>query len=344
MAPESGERSATEGSLSEVITREPLPLSLAALEWLQEAGHLCVGPASPLRSVLRPECRTSAEERSSAREALVQRGIVSSKRKQKNGFSSSPRALAFSNSMRILERPECRVRLSILAPGERSTVIPLFLAGENAVFGFFSPLLFHVCKPVSISELRASIVRHLERDRAQGGSQRLAIHPNQIRLSSLIWPAAKQRSTDAVRREVAVGALQRAGLSTQAALKAISGLVQNHFAEESDSAIKLRRPYRAAMDLIWSGHLFCIEREPLQEAGAGGASKPKDSGTRLLFVGPPGRRVLCRPFNPVSAGGGNPENKEATPSDLGQRREQLLNLEYLAKDLLHDLIKRFFRA
>ncbi len=298
------------------------PLSLPALEWLLESGSLSPSPRSPIAFLLKQPLRTSLEERIAAGKEVVQKGLL-------RGISSATArtdrsAQLLGTALEILAQPTSRIRVTVITPSDQPLLITLFSAGEKVTLGYFDSRALHVAEPFGIREL----VQNLERNVDSGpqiGPARVLIWASQIRLSTFIWGGCDKRATEAIRRSDALSALSRAKFNPEDASAIITCLLKTGVIEESNDWLVLQSVYRNCMDLVWSGHLFEIERTTLRDNVS--PDDQRDASKRLLFVGPPGRRLLCTHLT-VSAPKQAPASPKSTqPAD--SRFERLVAFAHL---------------
>lgn len=275
-----------EDQISAALNDEPLFLSLAALEWLQERGKISALRNSPLASVLSPELKTAAEERSVAGSLLFGRGLVTKDlRSTEQSIQLEER---FREAIETLARPEIGVRLSVSVPGQRPLSALLFIAGETATFGSCDRLLFCVGPAMKKAVLVASLAQNLRNGSECVDPRPVRMLPFQLRSSTLIWKKSNRKVSESVPRELATKALVQGGASPQDAAIAIEGLFRTGFVQRSASTLVLQSEYCNGLELLWSDHQFVIDRVLFDHATT------RLTVNRLLFVGPPGKRMLCR--------------------------------------------------
>jgi len=262
------------------------------------------------------QLRTAPEERSLARLLLLGKGLA------KQSFAGRDMELeqGFRDSMRTLAQPELGLRLSVSTPGHKSVSVPLYAAGETVALGSFEQLLFCVGPPLKISDFVAALTQDLQNTDSSQGTRRIGLLPFQVRSSTIIWRAYNKRATDKIRTSDAVSALSRASLNPEQASVVISCLLKTGFLEESDGWLVLKSVYRECMDLIWSGYLIEIEQTTF--SGSVTPDEPRNATKRFLFVGPPGRRLLCTHLTFYTQKQKSASTKSGQPAD--SRSEQLV--------------------
>jgi hypothetical protein len=308
---------------------QPLSLSLAALEWLAEGNHFPIALKSPLHFLLETPRRTSAEQRTVAGQDLVRRGIITEGRP--SNWGSPVDSNHFRVSLGILARPGSRVRISILAPSKPPSVVTLFLAHGTASLAYFDAQTLRVAAPLQMNEFLAALTRNLA-SVAPPNPVQSPIWLSQIRLSTVIWRGCGKRAVDPIRREDAIGALNSSSFGPEDAVAVVSSLHKTGFVQESDSWLSLHPRYRYCMDLIWSEHIFEIEHIPFSDEIGLKSPQANRGIKRLLFVGPPGRRLLCTRFTVVDPRHRQPAS--TAPEDTGPDTLNLIALTYLSREEL----------
>lgn len=261
-------------------------LPLAGVDWLIEHGFLAPGPASPLAPPRAIWPRRPRRERESAGAELARRKLVSrawmpgERRRRLRESGPLGRGLA------VLERPESRLRLGQARPGETPAEVQLYLSAGRVAVGACDGETVYVGEPFALDALLAHLTAELDSDAVEPGRDALCLWPMLFRLTTALWPSRGKRADEAL----SVGEVRKL-LSDDGDGDRARGLLREMAAaglvETGGGGVVLSPAYRRWLEPVWSGHVFEIECTRL---GPGGGSTAVE---RLIFAGPPGRRVLC---------------------------------------------------
>ncbi|MBI3473936.1 MAG: hypothetical protein HY013_21480 [Candidatus Solibacter usitatus] len=312
--------------IADSLEAEPIRLSIAALEWLAEGGHLPLTPASPLAFLLGAARQTAAEEQAAAGRDLHSRGIRFGVTGRPAG--QDPSGSLFRNAIEIVAAPEAVLRISIAAPPQPAVLLQLFLGKGRAALAFSGHDSLHVGAAMPVESLAAALTRKLEGAPPSPDLEEIRMWPSQVKVCSLVWSGSPDQSAGRpVSRTKAVAALEQGGVSASAAGEVLSGLCEAGIVEERKGLVSLQHPYEHWMPLIWSGHLFQLERIAFGDSPA--------PVPRMLFTGPPGSRALSQDLT-----GDELREELAAEGDLVESAEEsLLVLTHLDRDILADAVR-----
>lgn len=299
------------------FAESPHDLPLAGVDWLVEHGFLAPGPASPLAppQSLRP--RRPRRERDAAGAELARRGLVSrawmpgERRRRLRESGPLGRGLA------VLERPESRLRLGRVRPGEPPAEVHLFVAAGRVAVGYCDEQSVLAGEPFSLEALLAFLSAELDNEALGPGRDALCLWPMLYGLTTALWPHRGKRADEAL----SVGEV-RTLLSGEESGDRARGLLHEMAAaglvESGQGGVVLSPDYRRWLEPVWSGHVFEIECVRL---GPGGGAT---GGERLLFAGPPGHRVLCEDARTSALAAGAAAVAEPAPAAEALPEERLM--------------------
>jgi len=268
---------------------EFLHLSQAALEWLLEEGGLEVSEASPFGFLLRTPRRFSPKQRAAAAETeLAARGVTPAKASPPGANGKPP---GFESALRVLARPEALLRITISTPAGSPAIVSLFTRGDQGSVYYFDQDGFNVGSPVELTTVAASLEQQVQGPGPLEGEAAVAFWPSVLATLTQIWTAVKCDVAASVRRSDALARMGSPGPAEDTAGPALDELVQTGVLQATNGDLSIPPRYRPWLQLVWSGHLFQVNRLPLP---AQGPPPAPEKGENLLFVGPPGRRVYCR--------------------------------------------------
>jgi hypothetical protein len=240
-------------------------------------------------------------------------------------------------SLRVLAKPDARVRLSVLAPGAQPALLNVFAADGRAAYAFFDTEAFHVSRSMPMSELTRILAAQVA---AGGPSQHrpasyLDFH---LKLLGLLWPGSSVAIKRPIASHVAVSVLSRLGLERGNAARCLQSLAAAGCIIESGDAISLHPSAKYWMSLLWSGYCLEVERKILRNGGLRAFSR---LSSRLVFLGPPGNRCLC---HGTSAARVFAEAGALGDPDLAPLRNRyFISFERLESPSTLALLNRFFR-
>ncbi len=270
-------------------------LSTACLEWLADGHFFAPKLGSPLEFLRASKRRFSGSERQQAGARLLNldpwthRPLLA----QRLRFSPLGQALA------VLEAPEARLRIALGLPGRPPTVVQYFAKGRLAVAADLDSEGLRVAEPVRVTELLQQVVAELDSSALPAAMEAVAVLPEVFELLNALWGPGGRKVSEPITRDDLVN---RLGGSTDARLQACSLLTAMVTAEllvQREEAYFLVARLASWLDRVWSGHVLEVERQALTsgepEGSGGGESGEGLSGLehRLIFVGPPGERILC---------------------------------------------------
>ncbi|HXG64387.1 MAG TPA: hypothetical protein VNO70_04725 [Blastocatellia bacterium] len=316
---------------------ESLRLSLADIERLREGGSVSISPASPFGFLLHRDAQTG-KVKQQADGKFFEPGIESEAGKTFARSGHQGGLSLFDKSLEILSRPDARLRVSSISPNEPPTMITIFMMGEHAACGFFDTDYFHVGAPVNAVHLVNSLACSLQGQAPPGGNE-ISLFPSEIQLGSLLWRANGKRASGPISREEVDHMLKKAGVNEEEVHGVLAGLLQADLIRSLGDSFVLNPRYQYWLDLIWSGYMFEIEHMALAGMSASEVKSPEPRIKRLLFVGPPGRRVLYQMVNTAYL------TDELSQSEAGDVEvpfeEDMVFLTYLPREVLDRAIADF---
>lgn len=250
---------------------------MAALEWLGEQGFLSPEPQSPLAFLRQQESRIGSPDRHAAGADLLRRGLVSAswspEVRRRRLLDSGP----LGASLKILERPEARLRIGIGAPESPVRITDLYLAGGEAVLGALDDEALYLGATIPRDRLIDYLVDELA---ASGDSDAFCLWPMLYRLTTALWPSCGREP----RAEISIDDIEARAPGQSASL--VEQMLAADLVARRGDRLALTDHHRRWLEPLWSGHVFEIERTPMEPWNGGRED-------RCLFVGSPGERVLC---------------------------------------------------
>lgn len=262
-----------------------LRLPWAALEWLCDQGLIEPSSESPISRVLDPDAWSPLPRREEAAAQLARSGAVrAAARSTSIGTFELEGRLA--SALGILEQPVLSVRVGIAEPGPRTTVFQFFLARGLAVAGQLDAHGIELLPSMTVDDFRATLLRHLDSSLLPEGMQCFSMLRPLYWLTTAFWPErGKSASAVLTDEEIAELVGDREEAESLLASLAAAGVVRRR------GTTRLAAAYRRWLEMMWSGHVFEVDFQPSVEAANAATA---DIEERLLFVGPPGRRLLCQ--------------------------------------------------
>lgn len=273
-------------------------LSRASLEWLVDGGLFSPGPGSPLEHLRDSTHRLSARERQRAGIRLLDcdpwthRPLLA----QRLRFSPLGQALA------VLESPEARLRIALARPGRQPAVRQYFLRGRLAVAAEIDAEGVRLAEPQRAAELMKAVVAELDSSALPTSMEAMAVLPEVFELLNALWGPSGRGVGEPITLE---DLSDRLGASPEAVAQAsslLAAMVDAELLVRREEAYFLVEKLAAWLARVWSGHVVEMERQALSrsldaadlESSTAAASElPAGSEQRLIFVGPPGERILC---------------------------------------------------
>ena len=204
------------------------------------------------------------------------------------GPATAPPA-ALEPALHVLAAPEALLRLRTVVPGEAVVATPVALRGGQAV-----PFVLREGGGIEVfpGSDAASLSESLAREVTYAGplaKQQVVIWPTVLKVLMIVW-GEKRDASAPVSRQEALAQLSSGGTPEEVE-RTIREVVRTGFAQESGNELRIAERYVPWLALAWSGHAFQIEYVPLP-AGVNFEAALAADGERLVFVGPPGRRVF----------------------------------------------------
>lgn len=151
---------------------------------------------------------------------------------------------------------------------------------------------FLLGEPMSIKDLVASLVGHLSSQPPGESTDRL-LGPQTLRLLIDLWPETGHPCAAGIPMADAVAACQRLGAGEARARALLNEMAALKLVEVRDAVVWLDTEWRPWLERLWSGDLVDLEVTSLPP-GEFDQAELRETREQLLFVGPRGRRVLCR--------------------------------------------------
>ncbi len=204
----------------------------------------------------------------------------------------------FWPALKVLARPEAALRIAQRDPGAGVSIIPLYLAGALAAPAYLAEDGLHLGAAMPKAQLSESIHGQLARSEGEEGAVPLALPPIALRAVSLLFPAGERGLAETIPYLEAFRALD-AMVSDSALVEPLLELLLDFEVLEADLyqfdvGYRLSARARPWLESVLSGYSCELELTPLGEAREPGSR-------RLLFLGPPGKRVLLSELEPSDA-------------------------------------------
>lgn len=241
---------------------DPLKTSAAVLHELAAARGITITPASPLAAADR-----------------------------RPGGPAAPSDLPdeLEEALYVAAEPEALVRVRIVVPGatEPATIGVAVRDGRCARFSIDGSTV-ELSPAADLEDLAASLAKEAAYQGPLAG-QEAYFWPSALKMLSLLWQETQDPSQP-VSRASATQRLSAAGSPAEVD-KAIGELVRVGLVRAEGDALRLDPTIQPWLALVWSGHVLQIEHLPLPE-GRPFAEAIEGTGEVLLFLGPPGQRIV----------------------------------------------------
>lgn len=277
-----------------VLTPPAQLLSFAALEWLADGNYFNARAGSPLEYLRTTTRHSSGSERQRAGARLLDRDPWTHRPllAQRLRFSPLGQALA------VLESPEVRLRIALAHPGRLPEVVQFFLKGRLAVAAELSPEGLRLAEPIRVAELMSAVASELDNSALPRSMEAVAVLPEVFELLNALWGPGGRGVAEAITLE---DLLDRLGTSAEARHQAtllLAAMVDADLLSRREEAYFLVDKLAAWLGRVWSGHVVEMECQALSAVTAMApadedAEVPPGAEQRLIFVGPPGERILC---------------------------------------------------
>jgi hypothetical protein len=263
-----------------------LKLSRAAAEWLVRESGLECAEVSPLASLRGQPPSVDAEARAAAaRDELIALGVTFD--------GSEPRAEAapFRQALDLLLRPQARIQVVTQAAGKAPIKMTLFAREGHACALVSDGASFQVGPCRTLDATFAALQEQVRAPRELEGKQ-ILFWPSVLGIMVALWPGAGQ---DLDRRLTADEVLNRLGLPAEArdqGQAVIAELADRGLLAHQEGGLAVPLSFRPWLQAALSGHLVQLDVLALDRDDA--LQKAEERTARLLFVGPPGARVLSQ--------------------------------------------------
>jgi hypothetical protein len=263
---------------------EPTSFSRREIRCLIERGALDPGEVSPLAAFALGYPPLSPAEREAAVQKLRLKGVLrdpSGTVRFPPGARRSAYGAPLRRALEILARPEARLRIGVATPQRPPARVQLFAAGGDAALGVAEGDRFHAGPPIAKLDLGAALLRNLHFEHRTGDEPAIGLWPFVVDLVRRVWPRGRPRPQV---RSRALAELARDEGDPDVAARLLEGLIKAGVVEERGGLVALTAPYAPWLDALLSGHGVEVEYSLL--------APTVGESDRLLFVGPPDRRVL----------------------------------------------------
>lgn len=199
----------------------------------------------------------------------------------------------YREALAVLAQPEALVRVRIAEPGQEPGDIAMLVRGDKtAVF-----LLQGESVLVGPARDLVAVADSLALDAGHQGpltGRQVLVWPSVLKALSLVWGRDQDASASIPRAE-AERRLGGEGRPADKVKAALDQMVQSGILIVSGEALQIVAEYRPFLDRVWSGRALQVEYLPLTGAPSFEAALAVP-GPHLLFVGPPGDRILDEPL------------------------------------------------
>ncbi len=262
-----------------------LRLSASTLEWLLETGHLDILGVSPLRVRPKGGKATSPKGRAAiAAEELGARGLSTG-----DGISAGAEGAAYREALEVAARPEAVIRIRMASRGEDPSTIGVIVDATRAATLMVEDDALLLGPAKGLESLAETLTQEASAAQSLRGNQ-IVLWPSVLQLLTMIWGSDK-RATEPVRRDEAEARLTAKGIPGDRARPALAELEATGVLTASGKDVQIVVDYRPWLERAFSGHILQIERVPLEGSPSFEAALATD-GSRVVFVGPPGDRIL----------------------------------------------------
>ena len=265
---------------------DSLKLSAPTLQWLADGGHLTVSPGSPLNALVRGPKRGDEERRAAVERELTANGIAF------GAPSTAAQADALKEGLGILAQPEALVRIMAMLPEQPVAAFGVMVRGNRACRFTVDGDTVGVTPAWDMDAMASSLAEELKYE-GPLAKQEALFWPSAIKLLSYLWQDS-QDPTKALSRKDALSRMAGAG-SPDDLQKTLDELLRTGFLEAQADDVRIPERLQPWLKLAWSGHAFQVEYLPL-EAGASLEKALETTGDLMVFLGPPGQRVLNFPI------------------------------------------------
>lgn len=265
---------------------DSLKLSAASLQWLATGGHVAVGPASPLGALVSGSKSSPEERRASVERELTANGISF------DAASPSPEADDFKEALGILGQPEALVRIRAMVPEQPVVTFGTMVRGGRACRFTVDGDTIGVTPAWDIGAMAEALAKELTYE-GPLAKQEVLFWPSAIKLLSFLWQGSQDPEKPLPRAE-ALRQMASAGTDEQLQ-KTLDELIRTGFLEVKGDELMIPERHRPWLRLAWSGHAFQVEYVSL-EGGSSLEQALESTGDLLIFLGPPGQRILNLPI------------------------------------------------
>jgi hypothetical protein len=246
--------------------------------------------------------------------------------------SSADLPPAFAASVAIAAQPEAYVRILILAPEQDEQIVGVLARSGKGVSFSLGEGSVGLGQAQPLAELVVSLAPGLVNPALVGND--VWLFPSVVQLLTGLW----QEDPDPARplsRAAVIERLKTPDFPQEQAEAFVKGAVGSGAVKQDGDQLTIEPSLRPWLQVLWSGHAVQVEwvplppETPLEQAIEG----PRE---HLLFVGPPGQRVLSESVT-----------GEALAAHLGGRKpreESMLHLSALPVDGIAKRLRALLRV
>jgi hypothetical protein len=255
---------------------ELLSLSLPSLEWLFEDRGLTISEASPLgfMTAVPRQSKIADRAQTASAEGLASGGQL---------------AEGYGEAIEILARPEAQIALVLVDPSRALGGASYYARAGRAVQFHLRPQGCQLGRPVSVDSLAIKLGELLAGPGPLEGAAEAILWPRVLSILTALWPMAERQVSAAVPRDEAVARLASSPVAAKGP-DVVAELVRNKMLRAANRELTIHPRWQPWLEAAWSGHLCELHYLPLPAAGPPDVARKK----RVLFAGPPGRRLRSR--------------------------------------------------
>lgn len=208
-----------------------------------------------------------------------------------DGGPAAPAALPdeLEEALYIAAEPEALVRIQVVVPGAADVATVGMLVREGRTVRFtIDGGVAELTPPADLEDLAGSLAGEAAYTGPLAGHEAY-FWPSALKLLSILWQDTQDPARP-VSRAAAVRSLSAAGSAAEVE-KAIGEMVRVGLVRAEGDSLHLDSTVQPWLALVWSGHVLQIEYLPLP-AGTAFEEAARGTGDVLLFVGPPGQRIV----------------------------------------------------
>ena len=264
---------------------DPLNISVASLKWLTEAGHLTVSEASPFFAPLRASKHSPEQRQQAAKSELLAKGVSFD-------AGASPEGESYKESLAILAQPDGLLRLHVMLPELPVQSLGVMVRGGRGTRFTIDGETCGVSPAADLDDVAEAFAKDLTYE-GPLAKQEVLFWPSALRLLSVLWQDSVDPAKVLSRKDVLTKMTGAA--SPEELEKILEDLVRTGFLEAKGDELRIPEGLQPWLGLAWSGHGFQVEYVPLKP-GTSLEMALETTGAALVFLGPPGQRILNLPI------------------------------------------------